>query len=157
MKVIASIQDTGCTYALLPVLQEAERRYKWNIKICVPYGSSAARILEAQEIPHRQFQSAEEVRNRYSSPDLLLTSTGSTIGRDLSYLYKGVCPRFVFQYTWGAKLIREWEDPRFWPTGIIVNDVIDKKITQRAWKGYDHDRIYITPSAAWDAYARGYA
>ncbi len=157
-------KDPGGLNGILPVLAELRRRGR--VPTLVVNGA-ATELLAGKE----NFIAAESAQDLIAArgfPRVLVTSMCSNggVGRDLIPLVRGRTRTVALQDFWGSR-IAEWNDERYRPEYIYVNDQIGKKILVRAWPdlaaGTANDRIRITgyPSldkyAAYDADAAAYA
>jgi hypothetical protein len=151
-KILAVVRDNGGTNNLMPAIMELKRR---GHQVRIGANGAAAEFIPARGIEFTPLTTAEETLEKFSAPDLLITSmcSGGGVGRDLVPLLRNICPTVAVQDYWGAYLITDWVDPQYRPDRIIVNDQLGADIVKKAWPEFELNRVCQTGFPMFDKYS----
>ena len=154
--VLAVMKDPGGIQAVMPVVEILRQL---GMKVLLVANGKAAEVLPGQEEGVMIYNTSEEALERINPfPDLLITSicTGGGIGRDLVPLVRQRHPQakvVAIQDSWSGGLFKEWNDLRYRPDFIFVNDDVGANLVKKAWPDFDSDRIKTLGYALLDQYA----
>lgn len=149
-KTIACIcKDPGGTNGILAVVKELK---KMGLRTLEVANGKAVEMLEGTTFLNA---SCPEAVVEWLNPDVVLTSMCSDggIGRDLVPILRGKKPVVALADNWAPRLVDSWQDPRFRPNYICVNDEIGASLVVKAWPDFDKTRIKTTGFPMLDNYA----
>jgi len=149
-KIWTVCKDPGGTNGIIPVNEELT---KMNHHARLVATGNALERLPLSKI---KFYTLEEALEIDLLPDIFITSMCQRggVGRNLIPLMKASgIPVITVQDIWGGQLIPEWEDSKFRPDYICVNDEINTEAVRRAWPEFKEDKIITTGFPALDRYA----
>ena len=152
MAIWAVVKDPGGTAGVLPVVRVLRARGEEPLLFA---NGKAIEILKKSDERYIACElRAEEVLERFGTPEVLLTSMCSQggIGRDLVELLAGKVPTVALQDSWGSRLWTAWAEPDYRPDFICVNDEVGQNIVMHAWPEFPRDCVKVTGYPALDRY-----
>ncbi len=146
--ILAVVKNVGGTNAVLPVMDLLKEKH--HIHWIAQEDGRGKEVLKSIG---QNFglgpASAEIYRDSVSA---IISSTCSTVGRDLARFFKDYCPIIVIQDQWTAGLYDVWTYPEYRPDYILVNDKLDKSLVLKAWPDFNANHVKVTGYPAVDKY-----
>ncbi|PIU01740.1 hypothetical protein COT68_01595 [bacterium (Candidatus Torokbacteria) CG09_land_8_20_14_0_10_42_11] len=145
-KVLVVIKDPGGVNNVFPVPRLMRHLpTQFEVKIIADANGKAPEILRASGEEFEIFYSAEDVLKKYPYPDLMVTSmdSGESLGRNLVPLLRGKCPTVAMVDSPWGRYEKEWNDPKYRPDWLVVNDQVCADNALKIWTDYDPEKIGI--------------
>lgn len=151
------VKDLGGMNNLLLVLDYLSELSESSISVLLIANGKSAEHLATTKRDFIVAENTVSLMQQYAPPKLLVASmcSGGGVGRDLVPLLREQGTVVVaLQDFWGARLEKEWRDPKYHPDHIVTNDAVGKAIIQRMWPDFSSDRIAVTGFPNLDRYAK---
>lgn len=148
MLILVACKDPGGMNGVLPVVRILLQKHQ----VVIIAEGKAYEFLQNMGMECENYSNPGNVLCIHPNPNLFITSMdqGESVGRNLVPLLRGQCPIVALQDYWGAYLADDWNNKKYRPDYITVNDESGVNLVRSCWPEYPSDRIVITGFPAFD-------
>lgn len=141
------MSDSGGTNNVLPVALKMRELWgsECKVKIIADENGKASEIISKYNSQFLRATSPAYCLGMLGQPDLIVTSmcSGNSLGRKLVAEFKGKCATVAIPDSPWGRYEKEWNDPKYYPDYLIVNDQVCKDNALKIWTDYDPEYIKI--------------